>query len=202
VITEEAELGDGFLGRTAAAWEASTAPVEKLGVRRAIIRTGVVLSNGGGAFPLLALPFRFFVGGPLGSGRQWFPWIHIEDAIRAIRFLIEEGTADGPFNLTAPHPVTNSEFSRILGTVMNRPSVVRVPAFAIRLVLGEMSTVVLDGQRAIPKKLLELGFEYRYPGLRPALQDLVRAERDPSRQSRSARSRERETAIRGQEAGE
>ncbi len=173
VITETASFGDGFLGRTAARWEASTAPVEGLGVRRAIIRSGVVLSNAGGAFPLLALPFRLFVGGPLGSGEQWLPWIHMDDEVQAIRFLIENEAAAGPFNLSAPNPVTNAEFGRLLGKVMCRPAFLRVPAFAIRLVLGEMSTVVLEGQRAIPERLLDLGFAFRFPEAKAALQDLL-----------------------------
>lgn len=177
VITEEAEPGDDFLGRTAVAWEASTAPVEAQGVRRAIIRSGVVLSMQGGAFPLLALPYRLFVGGPLGSGDQWLPWIHMEDEVRAMRFLIGHEAAKGPFNLSAPHPLTNAEFGRALGRVMGRPALLRVPSFAIQLVLGEMSTVVLHGQRAIPKRLLELGFDFRYPEVEAALRDLLRKPR-------------------------
>lgn len=173
VITEEADLGSGFLGRTAADWEASTEPVEDRGVRRPIVRSSVVLSSEGGAFPLMALPFRLFVGGPLGSGKQWFPWIHMEDEVRAIRFLIQNEAASGPFNLTAPNPVTNAQFSRMLGEVMRRPSFFRVPAFAVRLVLGEMSTVVLTGQRALPQRLIELGFAFHYPRLKPALRALV-----------------------------
>ena len=173
IITEEADFGDGFLGRTAKAWEASTAAVEEHGVRRAVIRSGVVLSTEGGAFPLLALPHRLFVGGPLGSGDQWLPWIHMEDEVRAIRFLIENEDAQGPFNLSAPNPVTNARFSRALGRVMGRPSYLRVPGFLVRLVLGEMSTVVLDGQCAVPQRLLDQGFTFRFSELKPALQDLL-----------------------------
>jgi hypothetical protein len=173
LITEEEEAADTFLGRTAVQWEGSTAAVESLGVRRAVVRSAPVLSTRGGVFPLMALPFRFFVGGPLGSGRQWFPWIHLEDQIRAIRFLIENEAAVGPLNLTAPDTVTNAEFSRVLGRVMQRPAFFRVPAFALRLALGEMSTVVLDGQRAVPGKLRDLGFTFRFPTLEVALRDLL-----------------------------
>jgi uncharacterized protein (TIGR01777 family) len=173
LVTEEGEVANTFLGRTAVEWEASTARVESLGVRRAIVRSAPVLSSQGGVFPLMALPFRFFVGGPLGSGRQWFPWIHIEDQVRAIRFLIENEAAVGPFNLTAPDTVTNAEFSRLLGRVMRRPAFFRVPIFALRLVLGEMSTVVLDGQRAVPSKLRDLDFTFRFPTLEMALRDLL-----------------------------
>jgi len=173
VVTETTGFPDTFLGRTAAQWEASTAPVEEQGVRRAIIRSGVVLSRESGALPLLALPYRLFVGGPLGSGEQWLPWIHMEDEVRAIRFLIELETAVGPFNLSAPRPVTNAEFGRTLARVLGRPAFFRVPAFAVRLVLGEMSTVVLDGQRAIPRRLLDLGFRFHFPGAESALHDLL-----------------------------
>jgi len=172
-VTKETGPGSGFLGQTALAWEASTAPVEDLGVRRAIIRSGVALSTDGGALPLMMLPFRFFLGGPLGSGDQWFPWIHIEDEVRAIRFLIQNPAAKGPFNMTAPNLVTNAEFSRRLADAMDRPAFFRVPAFAIRLTLGEMSTVVLHGQRALPEKLLSLGFNFCFPELREALNSLI-----------------------------
>ncbi len=173
VVTETTGFPDTFLGRTAAQWEASTAPVEEQGVRRAIIRSGVVLSRESGALPLLALPYRLFVGGPLGSGDQWLPWIHMEDEVRAIRFLIALETAVGPFNLSAPRPVTNAEFGRTLARVLGRPAFFRVPAFAVRLFLGEMSTVVLDGQRAIPRRLLDLGFRFHFPGAESALHDLL-----------------------------
>lgn len=172
-ITEEASPGQDFMGRTAIEWEASTAAVEALGVRRAIIRSGPVFSADGGVLPLVLLPFRFFVGGPLGSGRQWFPWIHIADEARAIRFLIENEAASGPFNLAAPNPLTNAEFSRVVGRVLKRPSFVPAPAFALRLALGEMSIVVLEGQRTVPQHLLDLGFTFRFPEAEPALRDLL-----------------------------
>jgi hypothetical protein len=172
-ITEEASPGQDFLGRTAVEWEACTAPVESLGVRRAIIRSGLVLSTRGGAFPLMVLPFRFFVGGPLGSGRQWLPWIHIADEVGAIRLLIENEAAGGPFNLAAPNPLTNADFGRALGRVLRRPGFMRAPALALRLLFGEMSTVLLDGQRAMPHRLSELGFAFRFPDVEAALRDLL-----------------------------
>lgn len=173
-VTEETPPGDDFLARVAVEWEASTAPVEALGVRRVIIRTGLPLSREGGVFPFFLLPFRFFVGGPLGSGRQWLPWIHIADEIGAIRFLMENEQAHGPFNLSAPNPVTNAEFSRALGRVMGRPGVMRVPAFALRLALGELSALMLSGQRQIPRRLLDMGYRFRFPELETALRDLLR----------------------------
>ncbi len=175
-VTEEAPPGSDFLGRLAVEWEASTAPVEVLGVRRVVIRTGVVLSAEGGALPRLALPFRFFLGGPLGSGRQWTPWIHIADEVGAIRFLVEQEGARGPYNLAAPHPVTNRELARALGRVLHRPAWLPVPAPALQLALGEMSAVLLTGQRAVPKRLLEAGFVFRFPEVEAALQDLCSSE--------------------------
>jgi uncharacterized protein (TIGR01777 family) len=173
-ITEQTPPGNDFLAQAVVVeWEASTAPVEALGVRRAIIRTGVVLSEDGGALPRLMLPFKFFAGGRLGSGRQWFPWIHIADEVRAIRFLIDSQAASGPFNLSAPNPLTNAEFSRILGRVLGRPTLVPTPAPALRLLFGEMATVLLDGQRALPGRLLDLGFTFRFPEAEAALRDLL-----------------------------
>ncbi len=173
-VTEDFPPGSDFLGRLAVEWEASTAPVEGMGVRRVVIRTGVVLSREGGALPRLALPFRFFLGGPLGNGRQWVPWIHVADEARAIRFLLENETARGPYNLAAPHPVTNRELARALGQAMCRPAWLPVPAPALRLLLGEMSAVLLTGQRALPKRLLEAGFVFRFPTVESALENLFR----------------------------
>jgi len=172
-ITEETPPGHDFLARLAMDWESSTASLESLGVRRAVIRTGVVLSTDGGALPRMSLLFRLFAGGRLGSGRQWFPWIHIDDEVGAIRFLIENETASGPFNLTAPVPLNNAEFSRLLGQRLGRPALIPTPAFALRLLFGEMATVLLDGQRAIPRRLIDLGFTFRFPEADPALSNLL-----------------------------
>jgi len=171
-ITEETPPGHDFLARVAVDWEASTASLEALGVRRVVIRTGVVLSTAGGALPRMLLPFRLFAGGRLGSGRQWFPWIHIADEVGAIRFLIESESAKGPFNLTAPAPLTNAEFSRFLGQRLRRPAFIPTPGFTLRLLFGEMATVILDGQRAIPRRLLQLGFIFQFPEAASALKDL------------------------------
>lgn len=173
-VTEETPSGNDFLARFAIEWEACTAGVKDMGVRLVIIRSGVVLSTEGGALPRILLPFRMFVGGRLGSGGQWFPWIHISDEVRAIRFLIENETASGPFNLTAPNPVTNAELGRYLGRAIGRPSVMRAPAVVLRLLLGEMATALLDGQRALPRRLLEMEFQFRFPGIEIALRDLLR----------------------------
>jgi len=173
-ITESTPAGNDYLAGVAVVWENSTAPVEAMGVRRAVIRTGVVLSKKGGALPQMLLPFKLFVGGPLGNGKQWLPWIHIADQVGAIRFLIENKLAHGAFNLCAPNPLTNTEFGRVVGRVMGRPAIMPTPAFALRLIFGEMATVLLDGQRQIPKRLIELGFAFRFPSAQAALRDILR----------------------------
>jgi uncharacterized protein (TIGR01777 family) len=172
-IAEDAPPGESFLARLAVDWEASTAPVEEMGVQRAVIRSGLVLSRDGGALPLMLLPFRLFFGGVLGSGKQWFPWIHIADEARAIRFLIGEEGARGPHNLAAPGLATHAEMMHAIGRAMHRPTWLRVPAFAVRLVLGQLSSLLLNGQRAVPRRLLEAGFEFRFPTADAALQDLL-----------------------------
>lgn len=173
VVTEHHAAGSDFLTDICVAWEASTAEAEALGVRRALLRTGIVLSRKGGALPKMALPFRMMAGGPLGSGRQWVPWIHIADEAGAIRFLLENGDASGPFNLTAPTPLRNRDFSRALGKALRRPALAPAPSFALRAVLGEMADMLLEGQRAVPQRLLEAGYVFRYPEALPALRHLL-----------------------------
>ena len=172
-LTEDSPPGEGFLAETAQKWEAVTEPVENLGVRRVVIRTGIVLSSEGGVLPRLQLPYRFFLGGPLGGGRQWHSWIHVADEVKAIRFLIETEEARGPFNLTAPNPKRNEEFGKELGQVMGRPSYLRVPGFFFRLMLGDAAELVLEGQRVRPEKLEDMGFEFDYPVLDEALDSLI-----------------------------
>ena len=173
VVTEHHPPGGDFLARTCLEWEASTAEAETLGVRRALLRTGVVLSPRGGALPKMALPFRLGAGGPLGNGRQWFPWIHIADEAGAIRFLLEREDASGPFNLAAPDPLRNRDFTRELGRVLRRPSLFPAPGFALRTVLGEMADMLLNGQRAVPQRLAEAGYVFRHPEAGPALRNLL-----------------------------
>ncbi|MCA9970673.1 MAG: TIGR01777 family oxidoreductase, partial [Anaerolineales bacterium] len=165
--------GRDFQAQVCLEWEASTAVVEEMGVRRVVIRTGVVLDPQAGALPQIALPIRLFVGGPLGSGRQYLSWIHLRDEVRAIRFLIENEAASGPFNLTAPNPLPNRAFGQEVARVLGRPFYFPTPAFALRLALGEISTLVLDGQRALPYRLQEMGFQFTFPEARQALQDLL-----------------------------
>ncbi|MCI0580007.1 MAG: TIGR01777 family oxidoreductase [Chloroflexi bacterium] len=174
IVTEETPPGNDFLATLCVEWEASTAPVEKMGVRQVIVRTGLVLDRHNGPLPRMLLPYKLFAGGPYGSGRQWWPWVHPADEIGAIRFLMATETATGPYNLTAPNPVTNREFGRVLGRVLGRPSWLPVPAFAMRLLVGETATVALDGQRAISKRLQELGYTFQFSELEAALRDLLR----------------------------
>jgi uncharacterized protein (TIGR01777 family) len=173
MVTEDTPAGDDFLAQLCVDWEASTAPVEALGIRRPIIRSGVVLTEDSGALPRMALPFKMFVGGPLGSGRQWFPWLHMNDEIAAIRFLLDHEQATGPFNLTSPNPLTNAQFSKVLGRVLNRPAFWPIPAISLQLLFGELSSTLLEGQRVIPKRLQEMGFTFQYPQAEAALRDLL-----------------------------
>lgn len=172
-LTESAPAGNDFLSQVCIRSEGSIAHVEQYGVRRVYLRTGVVLDTHHGALPPLLLPFRFFVGGPIGDGKQWFPWIHIDDEIAAIRFLIDQPDAVGPYNLCAPEPLTNAQFARIIGKVWKRPSIIPIPAFIFQLLFGEMSTVLLDGQKTLPQRLSEKGFSFKFPTAEEALRDLL-----------------------------
>jgi len=170
---ESHPYGTDRLAQICREWEASSAPIEKLGVRRLVLRTGLVLSARGGVLPRMELPFRFFIGGPLGDGRQVYSWIHLDDLIQAVYALLEAHQAGGVYNLTAPGPVTNAEFARLLGRTLHRPSSLPVPAIALQLMLGEMSTLILDGQRVIPGRLqTEIQYRFQYPDLESALRQI------------------------------
>lgn len=166
---EDADPGTDFLAALCRDWENEAVKAEKLGLRVVRLRTGIVLGAGGGALAKLAPPFKLFLGGPLGSGKQWMPWIHMEDEVGLIVHLIENSQASGPVNATAPNPVTMKEFCRILGQVLGRPSWAPVPAFALRILLGEMAEMLLTGQRALPAAAERFGYRFRYPNLQEAL---------------------------------
>jgi hypothetical protein len=171
-IDETAGAGHDFLAEVTARWEAAAAtPVE--GVRVALTRTGVVLSPRGGALAKMLAPFRLGIGGPVAGGRQYVPWIHLDDIVGALIHCLEHERASGPVNLTAPSPVANAELASTLGRVLHRPALLPVPGLALRALYGEMASVVLTGQRAIPARLQELGYEFRYPELEPALRDVL-----------------------------
>lgn len=174
-LAEDAAPGSDFFSQVCLEWEKSTAAVEALGVRRVVIRSAVVLSAQGGLLPVIRFPYSLFAGGPLGSGKQWFPWIHIEDQVGAIRFLLESASAQGAYNLVAPNILTNDQFGRLLGRVMRRPHLIPAPAFALRLALGEIADrLVLTSHRQVPRRLQQAGFRFKYPEAEPALRDLVR----------------------------
>lgn len=175
VLEEHSLPGKGFLADTAVKWEQSTREVEDMGVRRVVVRTGVVLGRGGALARMLP-PFRLGLGGPVGDGRAWFPWIHVRDEVRAMAFLLERGEAMGPFNLVAPGIVTNKAFTEALGAALGRPTVLRVPAFALRLALGEMAdAALLASLRVVPARLSALGFSFDFPDVAAALSDLTPA---------------------------
>lgn len=158
-----------FLADVCQHWERAASEAERSGVRVVRLRTGVVLGAGGGALKELERPFKLFVGGPVGSGKHVMSWIHRDDLCRLIQFCIEQGDVSGPVNATAPNPVTNKEFSKALGQALHRPSLLPVPPPALRLVLGEVASMVTTGQRAVPQVALDHGFEFRYPTVQQAL---------------------------------
>ncbi len=172
-FTEDSPPGDDFLSRVVVEWENSTADVEKMGIRRILLRLGVVLGRNGGAYPRLSLPFRIGLGGPVGSGMQWMSWIHIRDVLRAVEFLIFHESASGPFNITSPEPVRNMDFSRALCDILKKPCFFRVPSFVLRLLFGEMAEyLILSGQKVIPRRLMDMGFSFLFPNIRTALEEL------------------------------
>ncbi len=169
----DTQPGDDFMASICIQWEDSTKAVEELGVRRAIIRSGIVLDPEEGALLRLLLPYKMFVGGPMGSGEQWYSWIHPDDETGAIEFLLENQTANGVYNLVAPNPEKNKDFGKTLGKVMGRPSLIPLPGFIMKMAFGEVMTVALDGQRLSPERLLEQGYQFKFPKLEPALRDLL-----------------------------
>ena len=169
ILTEQSPAAADFLGQVAAAWEREALEAEKLGTRVVRLRIAVVLGAGGGALAKMLLPFRLGVGGRLGNGRQWMSWIHIDDLCDLILFVLRESTLRGVLNATSPHPATNAEFTQALAHAVHRPAFLPVPAFALKLAMGEMSEVLLASQRAIPQAALRAGFEFRYPDLAGAL---------------------------------
>jgi hypothetical protein len=173
-VDESTPPGADFVSTVCREWEASTEKVEDLGVRRAILRIGLVFSAHEGFLPVMTLPFRLFVGGPTGSGNQYLPWIHLHDTIQAILFLMDNPTGSGVYNLSAPQPATNAQFAQQVGRILHRPAFLRVPEWALELMLGEKATLALHGQRALPSHLLKEGFSFQYPDLESALQDLLR----------------------------
>jgi uncharacterized protein (TIGR01777 family) len=172
-LDESAPAGEDFLAQLSVAWETEAESAEELGVRVVRTRTGVVLSPSGGALERMLPFFKLGVGGPVAGGRQYVPWVHLDDVVGAILTCLDDQAVSGPVNVTAPEPATNRQLSRALGRVLRRPAFAPVPALAVRLLYGEMADVVITGQRAIPARLQELGYRFRRPDLDDALQDAV-----------------------------
>lgn len=172
-LTEKSSQGTGFLAELCAAWEAAARRAEAAGLRVVLLRTGIVLGREGGALPRMLTPFRLGLGGRLGAGHQFMPWIHVEDWVRAVVFVLGDERARGALNLTAPEPPTNREFTRALARALRRPALFPAPRFGLRALFGEGASVLLESQRAQPARLLELGFTHAFPTLDAALRDLL-----------------------------
>lgn len=172
-VTEELPAGDDFLAETCRLWESEALKAAQSGVRVVMMRTGFVIGSDAEAFKKLQLPFKLFAGGPFGSGEQWFPWIHIDDVAAGYVFAARQPALSGPVNLSAPHPVRVRDLAKELGRALRRPSFMPAPAFALKIVLGEMSDLLLKGQRAIPAKLLQKGFDFHFSDLSAALRNAV-----------------------------
>jgi len=171
-VTEEQPPGDDTLARLCVDWEKAAASAERQGIRVVRVRIGVVLDKAGGALAQMATPFKMFVGGPVGSGKQWVSWIHHADMIGILLLALDDARAAGPINAVAANPLTNKEFSKALGRALHRPSFMPTPAFGLRLALGGVAEVVTTGQRVLPKQALALGYQFRFPTLDAALADL------------------------------
>lgn len=173
VFTESSPPGkNDFLAETVERWESAALHAENAGVRVVFCRFGVILDEHGGALPRMVLPYKFFAGGKIGSGKQWISWIHIVDTVRALIFAIENQQLRGPVNVTAPSPVTIDDFGKIVSSVLRKPHWLPVPSFVLKALLGEMSVLVLEGQQVLPEKLLKAGFSFEYPDLTGALKNI------------------------------
>jgi len=168
-VTEDAPSGTDFLADVCEEWEEEALKAQVPGVRVVLIRIGAVLESDGGALSKIAIPFKLFLGGSIGKGKQWFSWIHRDDIIGIIKYALENESISGPVNLTAPRPVTNKEFSSALGKALGRPSRLHVPGFVLKITLGEMANMLLTGQRVLPEKALKAGYQFKYPEVDTAL---------------------------------
>ena len=173
ILTEDSPPSSDFLGQVARGWEQEARAAEQFGVRVVTPRIGVVLGRGGGALAQMLLPFRLGVGGRLGAGNQWMSWIALDDLVSLIEFAITDAALRGPVNAVAPNPVTNAVFTRELAAVLHRPAIFPVPAFALKILFGEMSQILLGGQRAIPQAALRAGFQFRFVELSEALRQII-----------------------------
>lgn len=173
ILTETDENGNGFLAQVVTQWEKSANSIAEI-TRVVTLRIGVVLSRDGGALKKILLPFKFFIGGPLGAGKQWLSWIHIDDLTDAVKFIIENVSLKGPVNLTSQDPIQMNDFAKTIGEIMHKPSFFRVPRFVLRLALGESEQMVTYSQRVIPEKLIQSGFLFKFNNIHSALEDILK----------------------------
>jgi uncharacterized protein len=172
-LTEDAEPGQDFLAKLAVEWEGEALRAREKGARVVITRFGIVLGGRGGVLGQMVPLFKWFVGGPIGSGRQWFSWVHVTDLTDTFAFLLKHPEISGSVNVCSPQPVRNKDLARSLGRVLHRPSFLPAPSFAVKLVLGEFGSIILEGQRVLPRRLLESGFIFRYPEIEEALENIL-----------------------------
>lgn len=174
IYTEQSrDVADDFLAKTVVDWEEKAKQVERIGIRTVFCRFGVVLGKNQGALPLMVLPYKLFVGGTIGSGEQWISWIHIDDVVKAIAFIVDQEHISGPVNITAPTPVTMKEFGQTIGKVLKRPHWFPVPASLLNIALGKKSKLVVEGQYVLPNVLMKEGLQFKYPTLKQALENLL-----------------------------
>ncbi len=173
-LTEEAGPGSDFLAEVCQAWEAEARRAEEHGVRVVMLRNGIVLGRGGGALKQMLLPFKLGLGGPVGSGKQWMPWVHVDDVVGIILHAIQQAPVRGPVNVTAPAPVRNREFTQTLARLLHRPALLPAPAFGLKILLGEFADVLLASQRVLPRRIQGAGYTFRHPTLEAALGAVVR----------------------------
>jgi uncharacterized protein (TIGR01777 family) len=173
-LAEDAKPGDDFSAHLCRDWERAAREADELGVRVCLLRTGIVLDNDGGALKQMLLPFRLGLGGPMGDGRQWMSWVARADIVALIRWLVDNAGARGAYNGTAPAPVTNAEFARTLGASLHRPALLPTPAFALKILFGEMAGILLTGQRVVPRRATADGFAFKYPDLTSTLAAILR----------------------------
>ncbi len=173
-VDERSAKGSGFLSDVTDVWEKSTLQLDELGIRRVNIRIGIVFANDGGALPKLVTPFKFFIGGSLGSGKQWVPWIHINDLTDIFLYTLDNENINGAVNAVAPNPVTMNELSNTIGKILHRPSILKIPSFILKIILGESASSILDGAKVVPDKLKSAGYEFQFKYLKDALTDLLR----------------------------
>jgi uncharacterized protein (TIGR01777 family) len=172
-LTEKSPHGEDFLAQMAVEWEGEALKAKEKGARVVITRFGIVLGEKGGALGQMIPLFKKYIGGPIGSGKQWFSWVHIKDLAEAFSFLIQHPEVSGPVNVCAPNPVRNKDLAKAIGKALHRPSFMPAPGFMVKLVLGEFGSVILEGQKVIPKRLLDSGFAFQYPDITKALQSIL-----------------------------